>query len=429
MMRGERWEYSVCVRGCASRWVVQEGRGCSGETDRIKAVDLGKKCTRLFVHERTTTLAAHACRVWATRWRLRLPPTHRKPKPKVSFVRPFIIHRAALLLLAFSPLVLATCPNGCSGTLAFIHPPPIPPLTLFSFSPNLAGHGTCHDGVCSCVPGYTFFDCSLRVCPADCSGKGACFDGTCRCEEGFCGADCALKCCPADCSGHGECDQTEEGAVCRGRPSASASPALPALTARSRRAPRAAPATGTATMAPAIATPAMRARRAVFSRAPMIARATARAISASASAVRDGVEPTAPSAYVRMAARGTAYAGRCTSVSARRAGTAPLATRPRAPPAAASTADAASMGPATALLVGMARRARSRDARTRARATLSPVAASTACAAARPARLSLGERGPAARLLVVGGHLHGREPLLPRRVLPTGRAATHTNRT
>merc|ERR1719502_1912057 len=100
--------------------------------------------------------------------------------------------RTALILSFLVPLhASGTCPNGCSG------------------------HGTCRHGQCECVPGYTYFDCSLRTCAADCSGKGACFDGVCRCAEGFCGADCSLRCCLNDCSGRGECEQNGAMGVCR----------------------------------------------------------------------------------------------------------------------------------------------------------------------------------------------------------------------
>ena len=57
-----------------------------------------------------------------------------------------------------------------------------------------SGHGVCEHGVCKCAPGFTYYDCSLRVCPSDCSNNGFCYNATCHCHPGWRGADCAVRC-------------------------------------------------------------------------------------------------------------------------------------------------------------------------------------------------------------------------------------------
>ena len=123
----------------------------------------------------------------ARRARLRTQPSGHVPPP----------HRCANLPVgcaaSYAPLVPVACVNDCMG------------------------RGACHDGVCECQPGWTYFDCSIRAptrapalppraptpaspgppppcagtCAADCSGAGLCFNGTCQCREGFCGGDCS----------------------------------------------------------------------------------------------------------------------------------------------------------------------------------------------------------------------------------------------
>merc|ERR1712216_11931 len=36
-------------------------------------------------------------------------------------------------------------------------------------------------------------DCSVRICPRQCSSKGLCYNGTCFCRPGFSGLDCSKK--------------------------------------------------------------------------------------------------------------------------------------------------------------------------------------------------------------------------------------------
>ena len=81
------------------------------------------------------------------------------------------------------------CPHGCSG------------------------HGSCEGGVCKCAPGFTYYDCSLRVCPSDCSNNGFCYNATCHCHPGWRGADCSVRSCPDECNYHGMCKAGK--CVCR----------------------------------------------------------------------------------------------------------------------------------------------------------------------------------------------------------------------
>merc|ERR1719331_3062598 len=82
-----------------------------------------------------------------------------------------------------------TCPNRCSG------------------------NGECFNGQCKCFPGYTYFDCSLRVCPSDCSNNGFCYNATCHCNPGWKGGDCSIQTCPDECNYHGSCKAGK--CVCR----------------------------------------------------------------------------------------------------------------------------------------------------------------------------------------------------------------------
>lgn len=61
-----------------------------------------------------------------------LPDTRRRSSPTTG--------RSADACTCAHTSVAGPCPNGCSG------------------------HGTCREGQCECVPGYTYFDCSLRKC-------------------------------------------------------------------------------------------------------------------------------------------------------------------------------------------------------------------------------------------------------------------------
>eukprot|EP00501_MAST-03F_sp_TOSAG23-6_P002425 GSMAST32.ASY1.ANO1.2534.1 assembled CDS len=114
------------------------------------------------------------------------------------------------LLIAINlSAVSAVCPNQCSN------------------------NGSCGESSkCTCYPGYTGADCSLRECsfglswtaegtgvvPAgnglgglhpytECSSKGICNrdSGECECFEGYTGQGCRRQQCPDDCSGHGRC--------------------------------------------------------------------------------------------------------------------------------------------------------------------------------------------------------------------------------
>ena len=75
-----------------------------------------------------------------------------------------------------------------------------------------AGVAPAHTGgatlsLCVCEPGWGSFDCSVPLCPADCSGHGYCFEGSCRCAAGWEGDDCATAsvACPHGCYGRGRC--------------------------------------------------------------------------------------------------------------------------------------------------------------------------------------------------------------------------------
>ena len=200
-------------------WVVQRAVDAVARADRID-MDLAEVYKTL--RPRTNENLAHACRVVLGRAhahaRSAIASFGKKPGPKVSFVRPFYYPHGGFIAFSLLAARARDLPQRLFRYVGIYSPTTHTTTHLvFSFSKSRRPRHLPRRRLLTCS-GHTFFDCSLRVCPADCSGKGACFDGTCRCEEGFCGADCALKCCPADCSGHGECDQTEEGAVCRCQP-------------------------------------------------------------------------------------------------------------------------------------------------------------------------------------------------------------------
>ena len=59
---------------------------------------------------------------------------------------------------------------------------------------------------CVCDEGWGSSDCTLRVCPSDCSGNGACAqNGTCFCYQNWGGEDCSIAWCPNECNDHGTC--------------------------------------------------------------------------------------------------------------------------------------------------------------------------------------------------------------------------------
>ena len=62
---------------------------------------------------------------------------------------------------------------------------------------------TAYGGTASDVTGS---EC-IGVCPHRCSFRGFCnLQGHCECESGYEGVDCSLSVCPLDCSGNGVCD-------------------------------------------------------------------------------------------------------------------------------------------------------------------------------------------------------------------------------
>ena len=72
---------------------------------------------------------------------------------------------------------------------------------------NCNGAGICEEttGVCVCDPGVSGPDCGVAACR--CGPHGVCVDAdTCACEEGWSGPYCTISLCPgAGCCGHGSC--------------------------------------------------------------------------------------------------------------------------------------------------------------------------------------------------------------------------------
>eukprot|EP00767_Chilomastix_cuspidata_P002836 gnl/Chilomastix_cuspidata/2964.p1 GENE.gnl/Chilomastix_cuspidata/2964~~gnl/Chilomastix_cuspidata/2964.p1 ORF type:complete len:1213 (+),score=69.53 gnl/Chilomastix_cuspidata/2964:83-3721(+) len=64
-------------------------------------------------------------------------------------------------------------------------------------------HGSCHNDVCICSPGYSSIDCSEPA--LDCNNHGEVIDGACVCDVGWSGDDCAVPMCSFDCHGRGTC--------------------------------------------------------------------------------------------------------------------------------------------------------------------------------------------------------------------------------
>merc|ERR1711968_407834 len=74
-----------------------------------------------------------------------------------------------------------------------------------------SGHGACEQGYCKCVEGFTYMDCSVKVCKNGCNKRGTCKNGLCQCYPGYGGEDCSEVRCPNDCSGHGHCSRGDDG--------------------------------------------------------------------------------------------------------------------------------------------------------------------------------------------------------------------------
>ena len=121
---------------------------------------------------------------------------------------------------------LTQCPHQCNLQGAVL-----PPLTSSlralpaapsssSTSPErlrLVVAGYCLNATCVCYPGFSGDDCSLRLCPQDCSGRGQCHQGKCKCHANFTGAACDRSRCPADCTSADRFTSCEEG-VCNCKP-------------------------------------------------------------------------------------------------------------------------------------------------------------------------------------------------------------------
>jgi hypothetical protein len=74
-----------------------------------------------------------------------------------------------------------------------------------------SGNGACEQGYCKCVEGFTYMDCSIKVCKNGCNKRGSCKNGLCQCYAGYGGEDCSTVRCPLDCSGHGHCSRGDDG--------------------------------------------------------------------------------------------------------------------------------------------------------------------------------------------------------------------------
>ena len=81
----------------------------------------------------------------------------------------------------------------------------LPSLPVVECPNKCSGHGTCHNGTCTCLPGYYGEDCSRLACPNRCSSHGICNAGACVCYAGWMGEACNLKACAHDCNNRGYC--------------------------------------------------------------------------------------------------------------------------------------------------------------------------------------------------------------------------------
>merc|ERR1719458_2498777 len=73
--------------------------------------------------------------------------------------------------------------------------------------PGCSAHGSIQPGsnACTCDPGWTGKDCSIRLCNLNCGSHGSCQNGGCVCEQGWTGQLCQSKECDPRCKLHGQC--------------------------------------------------------------------------------------------------------------------------------------------------------------------------------------------------------------------------------
>lgn len=70
-------------------------------------------------------------------------------------------------------------------------------------------NGTCEDGECVCITGWTGESCEIDMCASvNCGDHGTCVAGICQCNSGWEGTYCDQ--CSVDCGDHGECDDDGE---------------------------------------------------------------------------------------------------------------------------------------------------------------------------------------------------------------------------
>lgn len=85
----------------------------------------------------------------------------------------------------------------------------LPELAPGACPDDCNGHGTCSDGVCSCVGDWAGELCEMEPCKDGCYGRGTCLNGACVCNAQFYGESCEFSRCLDDCSGHGYCEKGE----------------------------------------------------------------------------------------------------------------------------------------------------------------------------------------------------------------------------
>lgn len=81
------------------------------------------------------------------------------------------------------------CVNGYSGTYCEIEPD-----ACYGITCN--GHGTCSEGDCACTDGYSGTYCEIEpdACyGVTCNGHGTCSGGVCTCEDGYIGDNCETE--------------------------------------------------------------------------------------------------------------------------------------------------------------------------------------------------------------------------------------------